>query len=165
LLKIKNILTVFLLIVLFTPLGVWVKYQLVILKYQNSVQQRLSSTEAVTITLAKKDIHWVKKNKEIVYQNKMFDTKKIIEQNDSLVITGWYDDEETNANSNFNKIKKEKKIITNQLLQILLLQYYNTANYNGYQFSNLLSSKIQYKIFDSKLQKGFLNNYKKPPIC
>lgn len=61
------------------------------------------NTEFVqTITLSKENIHWVKKDKELLIDGKYFDVKSIKQDGEKLLFTGYFDHKEDKL---VNKIK------------------------------------------------------------
>jgi hypothetical protein len=71
------------------------------------MKEKLEEQNLHTITLSTENVHWVKKNKEILVNGKMFDVKSFSIENGLFKFTGLYDEEETaladQLENNFNK--------------------------------------------------------------
>lgn len=81
------------------------------------MKEKLEENILHTITVSEKNVHWVKKNKEILVNGKMFDIKHFQAENGYFIFTGLYDEEETalneEVNNNFNRNNKSGWLVTN----------------------------------------------------
>ncbi len=102
-----------------------------ILHYE--MKERLEAQNLHTIILSKKDVHWVKKDKEILVNGRMFDVKSFSVENSEIRFIGLYDDEETalaeQLNNNFNKTNQTGTWLISNLFQWLQSVY--TTDNNG----------------------------------
>ena len=62
---------------------------------RHKIKEQLETGILHSLSLPEKDIIWVRKNKEIRIGNDLFDVKSIIKHNDSVLVTGLFDHEET----------------------------------------------------------------------
>ncbi len=86
-----------------------------------------------TIALAKNEVHWLKKGKELIINGRMFDVKSFHPAVDGKIIfSGLYDDEETSL---INKVRENQqndnttgtKLLA-QLFQLLQASFNNTLS-------------------------------------
>lgn len=63
----------------------------------------LESENVITLKLEPSQIRWYKKNHELIIDGKMFDVKSMAQQNGYLVVTGLFDDMETEMNALLEK--------------------------------------------------------------
>ncbi len=98
-----------------------------------SMKRQLESKMLHTITLAKKEVNWLKEGKEILINGRMFDVKSFQPAgNGKISFTGLYDDDETAL---VNKVGKNQQNENNaggkllaQLFQLLQSSFNNTAS-------------------------------------
>ena len=93
-LSLKKILTFALLLIVALPLffsaGYIVKQKLI----QHQMKERLEKASLQTVILPLSKIKWVKKNKEISIDGKLFDVKSLIISGNNAIIKGLYDVDE-----------------------------------------------------------------------
>lgn len=91
------------------------------------MKEKLEEKNLHSVSLAITDVHWVKKNKEILINGKMFDIKSFSVENGFYKFTGLYDDEETalalQLENNFNKNKNTGSWLMSNLFQWLQSVY------------------------------------------
>ena len=96
---------------------------------RHEMKEKLEKELLSTITIAKKDVIWVKYKKEIMTDGRMFDVESYTETNGLVTFTGLYDDDETALNKSLEKNIDKKKNRDHQLLtrlfQVLHSFYYN----------------------------------------
>lgn len=63
----------------------------------------LESEKVITLKLDPSQIRWYKKNHELMIDGKMFDVKSMAQQNGYLVVTGLFDEMETEMNALLEK--------------------------------------------------------------
>lgn len=83
---------------LFFILGYLVKREFV---YHQMIE-KLENNSLHTISIALADINWIKKNKEVMVDGKLFDVKSWEIIDGQAKLTGLFDDEETNLAKEFN---------------------------------------------------------------
>ena len=88
----------------------------------------------VTISMSKEDIHWVKKGKEILVKDRLFDIKSFRTDGNTCFITGLFDDDETaliktieNNQRGENATGKTSRIFV-QLIQTLQTLFFESDN-------------------------------------
>ena len=62
---------------------------------QKAMKEKMEGQVLLNVVIPQKDIVWVKKNKEILFQGRMFDIKTISLKDDRYHLTGLFDDKET----------------------------------------------------------------------
>ena len=96
---------------------------------RHEMKERIEEQNLHSITLSKEKVHWVKKNKEILVNGKMFDVKSFYIENGNYKFIGLYDDEETELaeqlENNFNKTNENGSWLISTLFQWLQSVYPN----------------------------------------
>jgi hypothetical protein len=91
----KNITALVLLAVMSAPLLISV-YQLVQQQYiQHQVKERLETAALETYTIPANELHWIKKDREILLNGHFFDVKSITKAGNSYIVKGLFDHKET----------------------------------------------------------------------
>lgn len=131
LLSLKKIFTIALLLIVALPLffsaGFFVKQKLI----QFQMKERLQKASLQTVTLPLSDIKWVKKNKEISIDGKLFDVKSLIISGSNAIITGLYDVDENKLHEvlkNFVQHKNNQSSPMSNLAVKFFSQPITTAN-------------------------------------
>lgn len=121
----------------------------------HKMKEKLESELLHTITLNKKDIHWVKQDKEILVANELFDVKTIKEENERVHFTGLFDHEETTIEKSLGDLsgKSGENQLTplSQLLSLLQQVFYNSFNITV-QTKETVSLKIKSDFISSLMQ-------------
>ncbi|HRX94014.1 MAG TPA: hypothetical protein P5158_07865 [Chitinophagaceae bacterium] len=90
-----------------------------------SVHERLEKEAIETIELSADNIVWIRYNKEIRINNRLFDVKSITCENDSCIVTGIYDDKEDEIINKIhtNETGKQSKDLSSlsQLVSLIFL--------------------------------------------
>jgi hypothetical protein len=91
----KNIITAFLLLlILATPLffsvSILIKQQIV----QSQRNEKFNKEILQTITVSSSEIYWVKPEKEILFNGKLFDVKSYTNNGNNILLTGFFDHKE-----------------------------------------------------------------------
>lgn len=130
--------------------------------------ERIDEGKLITLHIPEKEIDWYNPGHELIYNNKMFDVKNIKLNNGVFVVTGLFDDEETELNDlvtshtdNENNKEKSPHLIFQNCLGIIGVLH---------QHEELLPlENIQNRIFvycySSSLLDGYLSNLDLPPNC
>ena len=61
-----------------------------------------------TITIAKENLHWVKKGKEVIIDGKYFDVKSYTTDGDKIMLTGFYDSPEDKLVTHIKNLVQQK---------------------------------------------------------
>ena len=81
------------------------------------MKHRLESKMLHTVTLAEKNVQWIKERKEILINGRMFDIKRSEHKdNGKIIFTGLYDDDETLL---VNQAKKNQQNDSNTRKQVI----------------------------------------------
>ena len=113
------------------------------------MKERLEEEILHRISLPEAKVHWVKKNKEILVNGKMFDVKTFYVENGYYKFTGLYDEEETESarqlENNFNKNNKTGSWLISNLFQWLQSVFPNeTGNELAITIKQQLNSPFIY---------------------
>ena len=98
-----------LMVVILCPLLIYttLSFHKHLVKWQ--MEERLEHAALKTICLKKDAFTWVKINKEIVVDGKLFDVKSYVTKDDKIVFYGLYDDEEKEIIHGINMLLHNKK--------------------------------------------------------
>lgn len=75
---------------------------------QNQRKQRFETEELQTVTVSSKKINWVKAEKEILIDGKLFDVKSFKTSGSNIVLTGFYDHKEDNLVKHIKNLSQQK---------------------------------------------------------
>ena len=105
-----------------------------------------SKLEYSTIRVRKSDLIWIKKNKEIVVNGKMFDIKKIKDIGNYLEITGYYDEAEDKLFSFFYSLFSEDDSNGVQAVKLLSFVFFQDEvnHHNSTDFLQATGCKNKY---------------------
>jgi hypothetical protein len=130
---------------------------------RHRMKERLETQFLHTITIAKKNIHWIKDGKEIWVDGRMFDINSSSLQNGVYVFSGLYDEEETALMDQLQKDQQNNNANSKQLVQLfqLLQSFYNTSQEEIVSSGNIPGDKF---IPDaSPLASQFISIFTPPP--
>ena len=78
--------------------------------------EKMEQHDLQTVHIPTKSIRWYKKNHELTINGKMFDVKSILHSGDTSIITGLYDEEDTELHEALAGMHEEKNKENNQSL-------------------------------------------------
>ena len=84
------------------------------------MKEQLEKKLLQTIVVGENDIHWIKAEKEVWLNNRMFDVKSFCHKNSHYFLTGLYDDDETLLVKQLQKNQQQENNSGNKLLLQLL---------------------------------------------
>ena len=87
---------------------------------RHNMKEQLEKQLLQTIVVGENDIHWIKAEKEIWLNNRMFDVKSFCHKNSKYFLTGLYDDDETLLVKQQQKNQQQENNSGNKLLLQLL---------------------------------------------
>jgi hypothetical protein len=120
----KNITALVLLAVMSAPLLISV-CQLVQQQYiQHQMKEKLEMAALETYTIPANELHWVKKDREILLNGHFFDVKSITKSGNSFIVKGLFDHKETAIAKKIEQLAggdNKKTGLTKTALQFLLL--------------------------------------------
>lgn len=97
----KKILASFLLLLLATPLFFFIGYLVKREIVYHEMMEKLESASLHTITLDLAEVNWIKANKEVMIEGKLFDVKNSEIIDNKIKLTGLFDYEETKLEKDF----------------------------------------------------------------
>ena len=103
----KNI-VLFLLLIASIPTLLAILFDANRIYIREKMKTKLEKEFLITIHIPFKDVQWVKKNKEILFEGRLFDIKSIRSNGDLYIMTGLFDDDETALVNNFERIQKRR---------------------------------------------------------
>lgn len=133
-------------------------------KISRVMEDKLISGVLHTITLDKKEVHWIKPGKEIMFNGRMFDVKSVSIQNNTITLSGLFDDDETVLMEQVRKDHENNSASHKQLAQLFqLLQ----ALYDNSSAEEMLFSTVVLKDYGStrvsSLLSPFISGFTPPP--
>lgn len=132
----KKIAAIALLIPVITPFLFTGIFQILQSRIQHEMKERLEKDILHSTTLIKKNIRWIKNNKEVLIDGKYFDVKSFKDNKDGTVtLTGLFDEEETvlakNLQQSTQHQNNETSRIVIQIIQLPII-YQNFAAHPEY---------------------------------
>lgn len=109
-----------------------VYFQLAQWQQQKHMEEELENDQLQTISISQSELKWYKLNKEAIVEGKLFDVKKIHQEGNTVILTGLFDEKETEIKNNLGIIRKaesEKKKnseLANHYFSILLFPIRNS---------------------------------------
>jgi hypothetical protein len=163
--KNKTIFALIFIIILIAPILLWVSYFSAKQVHYFTIQERLEIEKLQSITVNVTDINWVKKDKEIVIANHLFDVKKYTIKGKQAVLLGIFDNYEDEIKQQLNKLETANTnkalpihtLLLNLLNPTILLQSSNTLH-NTY---TILST--QYMMLITKHYTSYFLKVPTPP--
>lgn len=121
---------------------------------QSTIQARFGKELIQTITISKKNLTWVKKEKEIIVEGKYFDVMNYTTSGDDVVLTGFYDNKEDKLVKEIKKLIRQKKATNSSANQLVInflspIIYFNQTEITYNPTWQFISS--QYHLFDERL--------------
>lgn len=104
-----NIKATFLLLIVAIPLFLSIGFLLTQLTIQFQMEYELETAARQKFTLGTNQVHWIKKNKEILINGKFFDLKSFTVNKDSIIVEGIFDEEEDSLNEKYSDLIDHKK--------------------------------------------------------
>jgi hypothetical protein len=87
---------------------------------RHKMEEKLERSFLQTITVSKADFKWIKKNKEIIIEGKLFDVKEYSIKSDSVIFSGLYDEAESQLEKDMAGIMDQKKNEPSPLEELIL---------------------------------------------
>ncbi len=90
---------------------------------QHDMKEKMEKEIVITIEIPENDFRWHKKNREIIFQGKMFDVKSLVKVDNIYHVSGLFDEQESILNEELKKMNEEKdgrQKSTNLILQVCL---------------------------------------------
>ena len=130
---------------------------------QHRMKEKLETQLLRSVTIAKKDVHWIKDEKEIWVNGRMFDIKSSHLQNGEYVFSGLYDEEETALLEQLQKDQQNNNSDSKQLVQLfqLLQSFYNNQQEEIVFLENIPGAKFIPEA--SPLASQFISIFTPPP--
>jgi hypothetical protein len=110
---------------LFFSIGFLIKQQLI----QSQMRERIEQSSLQTITLPLANINWIKQDKEVIIEGKLFDIKSYTISGNSIILKGLFDGDEDHLITKVNNILHSKKD-TNSPLSQLAAKYLSQPLFN-----------------------------------
>lgn len=110
------------------------------------------------------DIHWVKKGKEVFFNQRMFDVKTMASYNGVTTFTGFFDDQETALKKQLSEGWDKNATQRNQLLaqMIFSLQCTLAANSSG-EFTGTICNEVIPALITASLPDSYQAILTPPP--
>ena len=128
------------------------------------MKRRLESQMLHTLSLAKEDVHWVKKGKEIVINGRMFDIKNSRPAgNGKISFTGLFDDDETALVNKVNKNQQNENNAGGKLLAQLFQLLGSTFSNTPEEVFIPSINNNRFPVFEQRLPSRFKTILSPPP--
>lgn len=162
--------TVILICLLFIAAAMPAGFSVIFLVKQQIIRhqmlEKMEVTILQTIRVSASEIRWIKKDKEILYNGKMFDVKTLRLENEQYIIHGLYDDDETSLNRLLDNELSHRNSNGNRLLTHFFLWLQTSMPGNDFPILDTPSyPKHQIFTFTPTLSIGFITIPFSPPRC
>jgi hypothetical protein len=161
----SKITALFFLIAVFAPLIYICSFQVKQLIIQSEALEKLKTESLQEITISKDDVRWIKNGKELILDNRLFDVERFQQVNDSLILFGLFDEEETRLSEQLNHALQKGSADFNkkidhliQLLQDLFYQQKHSIN-----FAFISKKIIHFKLIPKNIIEPFAMVIFPPP--
>ena len=104
----KNITAIGLISLLAIPLFFAVVDILTQKNLQHTRKERFKTELIQTISITKENLHWVKKEKEVIIEGKYFDVKSYTINGNNVLLTGFYDHHEDKLAGHLKELMNQK---------------------------------------------------------
>jgi hypothetical protein len=118
--KTRNILFLLLLTTMMAPLAAPFLLGIKVSLIKIASEERLERDQLQTVHIPKNKIHWAELNEELVIGNRLFDVKEFTENQEELIATGIFDDQETELEEQISSLWEQQKNRQGILLLIFL---------------------------------------------
>lgn len=129
--------------------------------------ERLETSRLTTLTIAEKNLHWIKPGKEILINGRLFDIKSSVTRNGICYIKGLYDEEETAIVQHIqHQMHKEQG--THRLHQSLLCYLLfagNPSSLNTHSIQSVAVSHSYWPLNEGLISPPSLDRMTPPPQC
>jgi hypothetical protein len=115
----KKILAFALLLIVAAPIFFFVGFLAKEKAIQHEMKEKLENSLLQTITVNKQDFRWVKKNREIIIEGRLFDVKHYRINKNEVTFTGLYDEAESRLKKDIAALVNEEERIPGLLEQLL----------------------------------------------
>jgi len=160
----KKISVLALFIVLVAPLAAPLILQLKILFIEIKAKERLERTQLITIHVSRENFTWAKPGEEIILGGKLFDVKQILQKEKDFVVTGLFDEQETNLGKKLDKLWQEHRSRQGLLLFKYLKQLGKSCIRQSPPAAALLTSECNiYSIEKQPSEKDVFIKIPSPP--
>jgi hypothetical protein len=134
--------------------------------HQHHMLEKLEHASLQTISINKADLIWVKKNKEVLINGKLFDVKSYSTIHDKIFLTGLYDEEEETLKKDYaNRLQSDKNQSTpiNELVLKFVFAYPIVEQNNGKSRLVASNKETNYHCFSQDSINQYLSVSTPPP--
>lgn len=133
---------------------------------RKTAKENLKQALLQTVKVSRKDFVWVKKNKEIRLQGRLFDIKEMITAGDSAVITGLYDEQEDILHDQLGKWQQNQEQNKSKLLTAVFSQLIFHEQPVAEPAEQVIRIQVSYNLFNnSLLSHPYIPIPAPPPDC
>jgi hypothetical protein len=158
----KQSLTLLLLLIAMAPLTCLFLYQVQLCYNRFEMLERLEEESLHAITIPSEDIHWLIPGKELRLGKRLFDVKKIQDNDSTIIVTGIFDDEEETLEKQLSEQSGSENSSLPFLLKIMITPVI-TCSMRIYQPFALPKEKISGNWCNTKLPFSFSDPVYPPP--
>ena len=132
-----------------------------------TMMEKMEKDELQTISIPTDQIRWFKKNHELMIDGKMFDVKSISLQGDISMITGLFDDDDTELHEALAGMHEQKNKGQNNALLLykvcLGIIAVHNALINQPASVNTIELKLSFAQYEDNILQSYLPVFSPPP--
>lgn len=136
-----------------------------VIRYE--MRQKLESEQVQTVIVPVKDFKWYEEGREIIVDGMMFDVKSMIRQGDNYLITGLFDERETELHIALGRLheRSEEGADASLVAKVLSTTWVSPAAY--YSITLITPTQLSVKRINpaDQLYNTFLSIQTPPPRC
>jgi hypothetical protein len=156
----KSILTLSTILLFISPFCITIYFIIKKETLKYTYEERFENKEKETFTLIKDEIVWIKKGKEVLINHHIFDIKEISYQENKIIVTGWFDDEEQKLDNHFAKTNNQ----SNKKSSFPFFTYFYWQENIQYDFTfNVFNTTKEYINFSRNIVQHFYDCNIPPP--
>lgn len=132
---------------------------------EHSMEEAMETENLQTISLPTEEIVWIKKEKEVLIKNQLFDVKSYNRQGSITILKGLFDIKEKELKNKllaFNLKKESKEIKQVHVLQIIFLCLYSPLT-NRFSDDPLFQKQLPYRAYKNGFIPGNFVSIPSPP--
>jgi len=129
------------------------------------MKEKLERQAVQTIVVPVNELRWYDEGREIVVDGMMFDVKSIAQENGNYIITGLFDEDETQLHTALKKLQHSSDATDAQLISELVFDQWTHPAEHSFELSAATGLNCSMASSNDQLHTIFLSIQTPPPRC